>query len=246
MIAMYRTSISLITLLCIAFAQPVAALQTHYDPHDRLPRAVITPDLEPETSQYFHRTTQHILSHMPPAVCRAGEWIQFFIAIDMRGRVGRLEPHAWKASKQCFATVIKTILDHAPLPTPPQSLRTLLWRGGLIFTFTQRAAPPPHQAAPVPTATSAEQLQRYRAQVTTRFLSTWQKVHCTPGEHVAYRVSITASGIITQIRKDESNASQTCEDAALATINRASPLPPPPAAITHLVLKESFRITFRR
>lgn len=244
---MHTTLTALLALLYTALALPAAALQGHYDPHNRVPRAVIAPDIAPDASLYFGRVTAHILAHLPPSVCTPGEWIQFQIGIDMRGRVGRLEPHAWKASKPCFAAVSAAIADHSPLPVPPTSLRDLLRRGGLIFTFTQRAEHTAHHPTPAPPLpTVSEQLNRYRAQVTQRFLRTWQKEHCAAGMLVTYRVAIKADGTIATIRKDSSTASVACEDAALAAINRASPLPAPPAAIAQRVLQEQFRITFRR
>lgn len=244
---MHVTLTTILFLLCTALAQPAAALQGHYDPHNRIPRAVIAPDIAPDASLYFGRVTAHILAHLPPSVCTSGEWIQFQIAVDMRGRVDRVEPHAWNASKPCFAAVSAAIVDHSPLPVPPTSLRDLLWRGGLIFTFTQRTAQAAHHPKPVPPRPAASvQLNRYRAQVTQRFLRTWQKERCATGMHVTYRVTITADGTIAKIRKDNSSASGACEDAALETINRASPLPTPPAVIAKRVLNEQFRITFRR
>ncbi len=104
-----------------------------------------------------------------------------------------------------------------------------------------RPAPSPQTSA-ITTA-----LNRYRAQVTLRFLSGLQKRSCREGDHVTFHVLINAEGTILKIQKvSSSTVSTACEEAALLAINRASPLPAPPAQIAQLVLKEQFSITFRR
>ncbi len=94
-------------------------------------------------------------------------------------------------------------------------------------------------------------LQHYRAQVRTRILQQWQKPAQLSALPPAKRpsatltVRISPSGQITGTSWSKRSGNELLDGSALRAVNRANPLPTPPAEIRDHVMREQFVVTFK-
>ncbi|MBI2343892.1 MAG: TonB family protein [Deltaproteobacteria bacterium] len=104
---------------------------------------------------------------------------------------------------------------------------------------------------PLAQITPAHILNQYRAQVRAKILRQWAKpaqiTALPPAKRPQAIVSlrINASGAIISRGWAKQSGNSFLDDSAMRAVNRASPLPAPPAEIKQMVLNEVFHVTFK-